>query len=109
MISDWGQFNMVFCASAMAQSRCSFKPRKIGHVDLWAVNRLPQLTPQHLLSPDRVVIIRTKQGLADSLQLSPCVDHKLIHVDGSDGKMSMPPDLNTGVCDLKQSQSQHGW
>ena len=80
---------------------CCFKRRKIGHVDLWAVNRLPQLTPQHLLSPDCVVIIRTKQGLADSLQLSPCVNLKLIHVDGSDRNMLMPLDLNIGVCDAK--------
>ena len=35
------------------------------------------------------------------LRLSPCVNVKLIHVDRSDRKMSMLPDLNTGVRDAK--------
>ena len=52
-------------------------------------------------SHDHHVIIWTNQSLADILQLSPYVSVKLIHVDRSDLKMLMPPDLNTGVCDIK--------
>ena len=33
--------------------------------------------------------------------LSPCVNVKLIHVELSDWKMSIPPDLNTGIHDNK--------
>ena len=35
------------------------------------------------------------------MQLSPSVIIKLIHVDRSDRKMSMAPNLNTGVRDTK--------
>ena len=47
------------------------------------------------------MIIWTNQSPADVLWLSPRVNVKLIHVDRSDRKMSMPPDLNTGVRDIK--------
>ena len=52
-------------------------------------------------SRDHHVIIWTNQNPPDVLRLSPCVDGKLIHVDRSDRKMSMPPNLNTGVRDTK--------
>ena len=55
---------------------------------------LPRLTLRRLLSR---VIIRTCQRSADVLRLFLCVNGKLIHADRSDRKMSMPPDLNTGV------------
>ena len=57
--------------------------------------------PRCLLSRDHHVIIWTNQGPADVLRLSPCVNVKLIHVDRSDRKMSMPSDLETGVRDTK--------
>ena len=47
------------------------------------------------------VIIWTSQNLADILQLFPRANIEQIHVDGSDRKMLMPPDLNTGVCSTK--------
>ena len=52
-------------------------------------------------SRDRHVIIWTNQSPADALRLSPCVKAKLIHVSLRDQKMSMPPDLNTGIRDTK--------
>ena len=47
------------------------------------------------------MIIWTSQNLADILQLFPRANIEQIHVDGSDRKMLMPPDLNTGVCSTK--------
>ena len=52
-------------------------------------------------SRDHHVIIWISQNPADFLRLSPCVNVKLIHVDRSDRKMSMPPDLNTEVHSTK--------
>ena len=74
---------------------------KIGRGDLWAVDSLPRLAHRHLLSRDNHVIIWTSQSPADVLLLFPRVNVKLIHVDRSDRKMSMPPDLNTGVRNAK--------
>ena len=56
---------------------------------------------RHMSSCDRHVIIWTSESPADFLWLSPCVNVKLIHVDRSDRKMSLPPDLKTGVRDSK--------
>ena len=47
------------------------------------------------------VIIWTNQSSADFVQLFQLVNVKLIHIDHSNWKMLMPPDLNTGVCDAK--------
>ena len=50
---------------------------------------------------DHHVIIWTNQSLPDILWLSPPVSAKLIHVDRSDWKMLMTPDLNIEICDTK--------
>ena len=50
---------------------------------------------------DNHVNICTNQSPADVLRLSPCVNVKLIHVDGIDRKLLMHRDLNTGVYDPK--------
>ena len=47
------------------------------------------------------MVLWTNQSQADVLQLFPCVKVKLIHVNRSDRKMSMPPNLRTGVRDTK--------
>ena len=52
-------------------------------------------------SSDHRVIIWTNHSPANVLRLSACVNVKLIHVDRSDRKMSMPQDLNTGVRDTE--------
>ena len=53
------------------------------------------------MSRDRHMAIWTNRSPADVLRPFPCVNVKLIHVDRSDRKMSMSPDLNTGVRDIK--------
>ena len=52
-------------------------------------------------SHDHHLIIWTNETPADVLLLSPRVNCKFIHVDRSDRKMSMPPELNTEVFDIK--------
>lgn len=54
-----------------------------------------------MLSLDRHVIIKANQSPANVLRLSACIGVKLIHVDGSDWKTSMPPDLSGGVHDTR--------
>ena len=51
------------------------------------------LTTAALLICDHHMIIWTNPSLADVLQLSPCVNVKHIHVDHSEWKMLMPPDV----------------
>ena len=52
-------------------------------------------------SRDDPVNIWTNQSPADVLRLLPCVNVKVIHVDRSDRKIPMPPDVNTGIRDTK--------
>ena len=102
---EWGQFNLVFYASGMAQSHLAalLPEDKIGRGDLWTIILLPRLTPLRLSSRDRPcdhhVIIWTNQSPANVLRLSPCVNVKLSHVYRCDRKLLMPVNLNMGVHD----------
>ena len=91
LVIIWGGWTCVLSFVCWTCSEKWFGPAQELH----------QLTPQRLLSYGHHAIIWTNQSPAYVLPLSLCVSVKLIHVDRSDRKISMPPDLNTGVRNAK--------
>ena len=98
VISDWSQFNMVFCASDV---------RQVGRGDMWAIKLTASASASSFVvtrsSRDHHVIVWTSQSSAEVPLLSLCVHLKLILADHDDRKMSMLPDLNTGVRGTKRA------